>query len=174
MQVLAERWVLTLATNAPEHDPPVPPADAPYVAPLFYAVAALGQLAPGPALLFTSRPGTRHGQHVGAGPTPVAAAIYLETEQVGCIRGVQMRGWCVPASRLSPDDADRAREIYLARHPVAANLLRPRAPLENGPAHVVYCLAVGWAKLTDNRLGFGTHPVWEFAHPWPDLGENRL
>jgi uncharacterized protein YhbP (UPF0306 family) len=117
--------------------------------------------------VFTSRPGTRHGRHLGSGPTPVAAAVYLETEEVGCIRGAQLCGWCVRASGLSPSTAATAREIYLARHPVAAELLA-----KDPPEHALYCLGIGWAKLTDNRLGFGAHPMWEFAHPWPKMAEN--
>lgn len=176
MRVLAERWVLTLATNAPDlpdlPDLPSLPA-APHVAPLFYAVCEPGELAPGPTLVFTSRPGTRHGRHLGQGPTPAAAAVYLETETIGCIRGVQMRGSCIAASRLPPTAHRRARAAYVARHPVAAELLA-----KDPPAHALYCLAVEWAKLTDNRVGFGVHPQWRFAHPWPghpepesDVGE---
>ena len=50
------------------------------------------------------------------------------------------------------------RARYLARHPHAAPVL--------GAGHRLYALAPTWAKLTDNRLGFGVHPVVNFDAPF--------
>ena len=54
-----------------------------------------------------------------------------------------------------PREAD-ARARYIERHPVAGPML------EGGP-HRLYRMRLSWAKLTDNRLGFGVHPVLEFS-----------
>ncbi len=150
MSVLRERWVLTLATSPPAADgDPTPPV--PYATPLFYAVAGL--VGGGPRLVFASRPDSAHGRHLGAGPTAVAAALYLESEAVSELRGVQLRGEVV----LGAGAADRA--AYLGRHPAAEALLRP------GSREQLYVLALTWAKLTDNRLGFGHKLEWRFAAP---------
>ncbi len=147
MAVLHERWVLTLATTAPGEA-------APHATPLFYAVVP-GEHGEGPRLIFASRPDTTHGRHLGEGPTTVAAGLYLESESIGELRGVQIRGEVVPV----PLTSATAQAAYLARHPGAAALLRPDA------RERLYALTVTWAKLTDNRLGFGYKQEWSFAAP---------
>jgi uncharacterized protein YhbP (UPF0306 family) len=150
MRALQERWVLALATLAPDDG-------LPYATPLFYAVAALpGCLAP--ILVFASRADTCHGRALAAGPTAVAAAIYLETETVGEIRGVQLRGEVVVCTRLRGDASGSLRAAYLERHPVAAAHL--------GERDLLYALAIDWAKLTDNRIGYGKRLVWTFEPAW--------
>lgn len=151
VSLLSERWVMTLATQD---------AEAPYSTPLFYALDA-DPMVPGsrgPWLVFISDPATHHGQHLGAGPTPVSAATYLETEEVASIRGVQLRGTVHRGDSLPSAVRERARAVYLARHPVAANALKGHAP----PA--IYVLVVTWAKLTDNRLGFKSHRIVQYAN----------
>ncbi len=157
MNLLRERWVLTLATSPrPDPaDPADPLAAVPYPTPLFYAVADL----PGPpVLVFASRPDSTHGRHLGDGPTAVAAGLYLESESVAELRGVQLRGEVVrvataaTAATLLPV----LRAAYVGRHPAAEALLRPGARDE------LYVLAVTWAKLTDNRRGFGHKLEWRF------------
>jgi uncharacterized protein YhbP (UPF0306 family) len=168
MAVLQERWVLTLATIPPAStaEPLADPAaevnaadesDYPYATPLFYAVAVLP--AAGPALVFASRPDSAHGRHLGAGPTRGAAGLYLESEDVSQLRGVQLRGEVAPVERWPGDAPLRLRAAYLQRHPGAAALLRPGAPER------LYGLALTWAKLTDNRRGFGHKQTWTFAPP---------
>lgn len=149
MRILAERWVLTLALADGD--------DAPYPAPLFYALAEPGTLADhdAPIVLFVSDPSSRHGRLTGAGPIAAAAAVYLESETVGELRGAQLRGSLVREDALE-SDAEAARAVYLARHPVAA-------PMLAHGAHRLYALTITWAKLTDNRLGFGAHPEVRFA-----------
>lgn len=159
MAVLRERWVLTLATQ-PGLDATGDEAAYPYATPLFYAVA------PGasPALVFASRPDTTHGRHLGAGPTRCAAGLYLESEDVSGLRGVQLRGAVAPVELWPGDAPTGLREAYLERHPGAAALLRP------GSRERLYGLAVTWAKLTDNRRGFGHKQTWTFAPPiWRTL-----
>lgn len=150
MTVLRERWVLTLATSPP-HAPGEPPV--PYATPLFYAVADPADAGRGPRLVFASKPDSAHGSHLGAGPTLVAAGLYLESEAVAELRGVQLRGEVV----LGAGPAERA--AYLARHPGAEPLLRP------GSRERLYVLTITWAKLTDNRRGFGHKLEWRFAAP---------
>jgi uncharacterized protein YhbP (UPF0306 family) len=137
---------------------------APYVAPLYFALGSPPVLPPGPThahhppptLVFAGSPHSAHGQHLGAGPTLVAAAVAWETTEIGALRGVQLRGAVWRHDRLDEADAAQARADYLSRHPVAA-------PMLSGGAASVYVLRVQWAKLTDNRLGFGVHPVFTFA-----------
>jgi uncharacterized protein YhbP (UPF0306 family) len=151
MQVLAERWVMTLALA----DGP-----APYPTPLFYALVEPDAIArhAAPLLLFVSDPHSHHGRLAGTGPTPAGAAVYLESETVGELRGAQLRGSLIRDDALSSSAAEAARARYLARHRVAAPML------ERG--HHLYALIVTWAKLTDNRLGFGVHPQLEFPSAW--------
>ena len=56
---------------------------------------------------------------------------------------------------LTRAGARAARDLYLARHAVAE-------PVLASGSHHLYALLVTWAKLTDNRLGFGVHPVVDF------------
>lgn len=146
MALLQERWVLTLATTT-THEP------APYATPLFYAVAPPARAGQGPRLVFASRPDTTHGRHLGDGPTAVAAALYLESHDIAELRGAQLRGEVVATAAAAP------RAVYLERHPGAEPLLRA------GARERLYTLTVLWAKLTDNRLGFGYKREWSFTQP---------
>jgi len=156
VSVLSERWVLTLAT----HDPTAP--EVPYPTPLFYALVespvALGSR--GPCLVFVSASTTRHAAQLGAGPTPAAAATYLETTNVAELRGAQLRGQVWRADTLNARVggggtlAAELRRAYVERHPVA------RAALEGETPPSSYLFVVSWAKLTDNRVGLGHHPEW--------------
>lgn len=150
MRFLQEHWVLALATLAPDDH-------LPYATPLFYAVAGLPACA-APILVFASRADTSHGRALGEGPAAVAAAVYLETEAVGEVRGAQLRGDVVVCTRLRAEQQASLRAAYLERHPVAAAHL--------GERDLLYALALTWAKLTDNRLGFGKKLTWSFAPAW--------
>jgi uncharacterized protein YhbP (UPF0306 family) len=161
MAVLQERWVLTLATM-PRLESAAPDDEAayPYATPLFYAVA----LAASPTLVFASRPDTVHGRHLGAGPTRCAAGLYLESEDVSGLHGVQLRGEVAPVELWPGAAPTGLRAAYLERHPGATALLRP------GAHERLYGLAVVWAKLTDNRRGFGHKQTWTFGPPiWRTL-----
>lgn len=132
-------------------------AAAPYPTPLFFALVEpdrIGRHA-APLLAFASNPLSHHGQLSGRGPIPAAAAVYLETEQVGQLRGAQLRGTLIREDGWSTAGAASLRTSYLARHPIA------QSQLATGH-HRLYALVVTWAKLTDNRLGFGVHPIVSF------------
>jgi uncharacterized protein YhbP (UPF0306 family) len=81
--------------------------------------------------------------------------VYLETEAVGQLRGAQLRGTLIREDRFTAAGAASLRASYLARHAIAE-------PLLAAGRHRLYALIVTWAKLTDNRLGFGVHPVVDF------------
>jgi uncharacterized protein YhbP (UPF0306 family) len=150
MRVLGERHVMTLAL-ADEA------AAAPYPTPLFFALAepnSIGSHA-APILCFVSDPQSHHGRLTGRGPIDAAAAVYLETEQIGQLRGAQLRGTVMREDGWTSAGATRLRISYLTRHPIAER------QLASGP-HRLYTLIVTWAKLTDNRLGFGVHPIVDF------------
>lgn len=157
MDVLRERWVLALATTTAD--------GLPYATPLFYALASLPP-ADAPILVFASRADTCHGRAIGDGPTAVAGAVYLETETLGVLRGVQLRGDVAVCSSMRAGDHADLRRAYLERHPAAAAHLGPRDGL--------YALAITWAKLTDNRLGFGVRRTWTFASPWVNKPEHPV
>jgi len=130
---IAEHHVLTLATSR---------EGMPYAAPLFYAYDAERN-----RFVFASDAATEHAKQMKETPA-VAAGIYLETDTVGKIQGLQCRGSVVPA-----DAADK--KCYFGRFPYA-RALRP----------TLWRLEPVWMKLTDNRLGFGKKLVWE-ATPSP-------
>ena len=152
MRVLSERWVMTLALADAQ-------SAAPYPTPLFYALDRSPDPRLAPRMIFASAPTSHHGILLGAGPTAAAAAVYLETEDAQAIAGAQLRGIVVRDDHLGdPEAAASMRARYLARHPQAASVL--------DAGHQLYALTPTWAKLTDNRLGFGVHPVVEFDAPF--------
>lgn len=130
---------------------------APYPTPLFFALAqpdSIGRHA-APILAFASDPDSHHGRLAGRGPIMAAAAVYLETEDVRQLRGAQLRGRLLRDDLFTAAGVASLRASYLARHAIAEPLLaRGR--------HRLYALIVTWAKLTDNRLGFGVHPILDF------------
>lgn len=155
VSVLSERWVLSLATLDDQ--------GAPYVAPLYFASSApastpardpAARRTP-PDLVFASSADSAHGRHLGTGPTLVAGSVAWETSEVGSLRGVQLRGFVSRDDVITTADATRLRADYLRRHPIA------QAMLTRTGVHL-YVLRLAWAKLTDNRLGIGVHPVFEF------------
>jgi len=152
-ELLKEHWVLSLATRDPDD-----PEAAPYSTPLFYALHWLPDgLHPGaPVLVFAGKPTTTHGRHLGRGPTRVSAAVALETETVGKIRGAQLRGLVIQAGSLEPATAKSLYRSYVQRHPVAV------AMLAAAPEEKLYALLVEWVKLTDNRFGIGVRKELEF------------
>lgn len=161
MRILRERWVLTLALADPDHR-------APYPTPLFYALAEPDTIGahPAPLAIFASGPASRHGVLCGEGPTPAAAAVYLESERPGELRGAQLRGRVLREQRCSAEARAALRARYLERHPIAQDVLAEGR-------HSLYVLQIAWAKLTDNRLGFGEHPIAEFAEGWDAMSRGQ-
>lgn len=77
----------------------------------------------------------------------VAAGIALETKVVGNIRGIQLKGQLL---RPEGPDYEIAKLTYLKRFPYAV--------LVKTSFWVLYPV---YAKMTDNRFGFGKKLIWD-------------
>jgi uncharacterized protein YhbP (UPF0306 family) len=97
----------------------------------FYAFEKRGQ-----TFVFASDKKTRHMQNIAKNPY-VSGAIALETKEVGLIRGLQFEGIVKSASTIG-------KKSYFKTYPFALPLLPTLWEIE-----------ITYAKLTDNRLGFG-------------------
>lgn len=95
---------------------------------------------------FSTDPSTLHGSLAVANAS-VAANIVLETETIGKIQGLQLRG---TATILEGTALKKAKKMYLKRFPYA--ILKKTT---------MWALSMEYAKFTDNRLGFGTKLIWE-------------
>lgn len=113
----------------------------PYSTPLFYAYDAECN-----RFVFATATDTEHGAQMTENAA-VSAGIYLETETVGKVQGLQLTGTVALA-----DKADK--KIYFGRFPYA---------LAMNPT--LWRLEPDWMKLTDNRLGFGKKHLWEKESP---------
>ena len=96
--------------------------------------------------VFSSENSTRHVRNLSHNMV-VSACIALETEMVGNIQGLQLQGLVYRPSGVL---AKAARRAYMRRFPYAALFHTP-----------FWVLEPTWAKLTDNRLGFGKKLTWE-------------
>jgi len=96
--------------------------------------------------VFTSDDDTRHGKEFAAN-NRVAGSVVLETDVIGKIRGLQFEG---TVSKPGEQLHKNARRAYLKRFPVAM-LMKTE----------LWVVEVSYAKLTDNRLGFGKKLVWQ-------------
>jgi uncharacterized protein YhbP (UPF0306 family) len=132
IEFIKSHHVLTLATCA---------GDVPYCSNMFYTL-----LEKEFSLVFTSDEKTRHITEVMKNPV-VAGSIVLETETVGKIQGLQ---FCGKMTAVSGRLKIKAKTAYLKRFPYAV--------LSGTP---VWTIEITYAKLTDNRLGFGKKLVWE-------------
>jgi uncharacterized protein YhbP (UPF0306 family) len=124
--------VLTIATTA---------GNEPWCASCFYVYLEKEN-----TLVFTTDPGTRHGQEFLKNPA-VAGTVALETMITGKIRGIQFTGII---SEPEDDLAVRAKCAYLKRFPVAMLM----------DTHL-WTVRLTYIKYTDNRLGFGKKLIWE-------------
>lgn len=98
------------------------------------------------SLIFTSDRETRHIKEAMQN-CKVAGNVVLETTVVGKIQGIQFSG------ELIFPEGERANQvspIYLKRFPFAV--------LMNT---TLWELRIDFAKMTDNRLGFGKKLIWE-------------
>lgn len=98
------------------------------------------------ALLFSTDITTRHGQEAEINSN-VAGSIVLETETIGKIQGLQFSGNMVLCEKPY---LSKARKKYLTRFPYA--IIKKTT---------LWKFEITYAKLTDNRLGFGTKLIWE-------------
>jgi uncharacterized protein YhbP (UPF0306 family) len=125
-----EHHVMTLAVST---------RDQPYCFNAFYVYLESDN-----SLVFTSDHSTRHIQEALANPL-VAGSIVLETELVGKIQGLQFTGLISQLSGIM----SKGRLAYLKRFPYAALSLS-----------TLWTVKLNYAKLTDNRLGFGKKLIW--------------
>jgi uncharacterized protein YhbP (UPF0306 family) len=98
------------------------------------------------SLIFTSDFETRHIKEAIQN-AKVAGSIVLETSIIGKIQGIQFAG-----ELLLPkgEEVKQVNSIYLKRFPFAT--------LMNT---TLWELRIDYAKMTDNRLGFGRKLIWE-------------
>jgi uncharacterized protein YhbP (UPF0306 family) len=130
--LIKEHHVMTLATCF---------NDEPYCCSLFYAY-----MEEEGAFAFSSDGGTKHVGDLSHNMY-VGANIALETDVVGKIQGLQLQGL---AYRPQGDLEKAAHKAYLRRFPYAALLNTS-----------LWVLEPTWAKLTNNRLGFGKKETWK-------------
>lgn len=132
VKFIGRHHVMTVASAATEAGP--------YCAPLFYAYIAERNL-----FVFTSDDRTRHYREMYLDGR-VAAAIYLETRNIGQVQGLQILGYAAPAQE---EIVAEARTAYLRKFPyaVVADL-------------TLWTLKPTYLKFTDNRLGFGKKLIW--------------
>lgn len=97
-------------------------------------------------LVFTSDVETRHIKEVMQN-NKVAGSVVLETSIIGKIQGIQFSGELLPSEG---DEADHINHIYLKKFPFAALM-----------GTTLWKLRIDYAKMTDNRLGFGKKLIWE-------------
>jgi len=133
---LAAHDTLTLATTGP---------DGPAAAALFYALLREGR-----RLLFVSDPASRHARHLAIDPR-CAVTVHADGQPWRGIRGAQLRGTAAPAPR-------RDWPRYLTRFPMAATVPELATALRRTR---LYRLEVSWARLIDNRQGFGHRDEWD-------------
>jgi len=135
LRFLSEHQVLCLSTQE---------GGRPHSTPLFYAFHADMK-----SLIFISDPKTRHMKDIEASPQ-VSVGIYLETEAVGKIQGVQV--WGTAALSASKEISS----LYFKRFPHA------RIFAAANPSHRFCSIRIRKARLIDNTLGFGKKLEWSF------------
>jgi uncharacterized protein YhbP (UPF0306 family) len=129
---IRKHHVLTLAVSANSDI---------WVAHCFYAYDAVLN-----RFIFTSDEHTRHIEMIAVN-NKVSAGISLETKVVGNIRGIQMSG---RIEKPEADDYEKAKKTYLKRFPYAILVTTS-----------FWALYPQYAKMTDNRLGFGKKLNWD-------------
>jgi len=134
---LADNHVLTLATVGPD--------GAPHATSLLYATRGL-------ALVWTSKPTTRHSAHLANGPG-VSATIAPDTADFAAIRGLRIVG---TARRLDvPAEAAAGRAVLEARYPALAGEGAPAGVREAWAKASIYQLDPERFTWIDNSAGFG-------------------
>lgn len=132
LEFIHEHHVLTLATVK---------NSIPWCCNCFYVFNAANN-----SFIFSSDLPTRHAQEM-LEHALVAGSIVLETETIGKIQGLQFSGI---VTLLEKTNATNAKKLYVHRFPYA--ILKKTTLWE---------CTITYAKLTDNRLGFGTKLIWE-------------
>jgi uncharacterized protein YhbP (UPF0306 family) len=136
LELLAETSTLTLATTDPD--------GTPRATPLYFAAS------PKADLLFLSDPATPHARNLSERPR-AAVAAYPEVASWQEIRGVQMKG---TASALGAAEAEGALALYRGRFGFLSQVPAAFDRMS------VYLFRPYWARLIDNRRGFGSAREW--------------
>jgi len=136
LALLAETSTLTLATSDPD--------GTPRATPLYFAAS------PESDLVFLSDPDTPHARNLAERPQ-TAAAAYPEAASWEDIRGVQMKG---TASAVSGAEAEGALALYRGRFGFLSQVPAAFDRMS------VYRFRPHWARLIDNRRGFGSAREW--------------
>lgn len=92
--------------------------------------------------VFASDNDTRHMNYIAKNPF-VSATIALETKQIGLIQGIQCEGVVRKVSK-------EGQKAYFQAFPYA----RAMSPK-------LWEIEIAFAKLTDNRFGFGKKLIWQ-------------
>jgi len=129
---------MTLATSSPLGDP--------HAAPVYFAAAETL------CLYFFSDPLSQHSLDL-ARDSRAAAAIYPECRDWQDIRGLQLHGEVHPVP--TGPEWDAAWELYVAKFPFVSEM---KATVER---NVLYIFIPQWARLVDNRRGFGFKQEWD-------------
>jgi len=129
---LKKHHVMTLATSVDQQ---------PWCANCFYAFDAEKM-----SLIFTSDFETRHIREAVQN-SKVAGNVVLETSVIGKIQGIQFAGELILPQG---DEVERVNSIYLKRFPFAVLM-----------DTTLWEFRIDYAKMTDNRLGFGKKLIWE-------------
>lgn len=138
MTVTSETTTLTLATLDPD--------GTPRATPLFFAVDEALRL------IFLSERESQHAQNLARNPQ-AAVGLYPEVRDWEQIRGLQLKGRVEAVPDL---EADEALDCYRTRFPFI------RALHEIVTRSAVFRFQPSWARLIDNRQGFGYHQEWRF------------
>ena len=129
---LKKHHVMTIATCADQQ---------PWCANCFYAFNVENM-----SLIFTSGFETRHIKEAMQN-SKVAGNVVLETSVVGKIQGIQFSGeLLLPGGEMT----EQVNSTYLKRFPFAVLMTT-----------TLWELRIDYAKMTDNRLGFGKKLIWE-------------
>ena len=98
------------------------------------------------SLIFSSDTKTKHAQDFIANPN-VAGTIALETKEISKIQGVQLLG---KIKELKGKQLKIAKEQYVKVYPYSRLM----------ETHL-WEMELTFAKMTNNRLGFGKKLIWE-------------
>jgi len=98
------------------------------------------------AFVFLSDEETLHAKMMMENKS-IAGTITLETRIIGKIQGLQFKGM---VEKVSDGTLAMANKIYYKRFPYAI-----------GTQSTFWLLTLQYAKLTDNRLGFGKKIIWQ-------------
>ncbi len=98
------------------------------------------------SLVFLSDEDTAHAKLMSLN-SKVAGTITLETRIIGKIQGLQFKG---RVSKAENEALSLAKRVYYKRFPYTI-----------GTQSTFWLLNISYAKLTDNKLGFGKKIIWQ-------------